>query len=194
MTSGSSGSAGAPASSTGAARSRRALIGGLAAGTGLLIVLLNWLGSTAVPVTQEQLQKAIDARLVRAIRVVPGGVEASLARGVRVHSAGRDVPAEQVRVQLPEAPDSTDLAEWERRGIRVSVADPREARWRETAGVVVLVLLLSTAVWHLWSQVREDRRHGSPRRRLRDLEMSYAAGEISAEEYQQRAQAIWAEM
>jgi len=175
-------------------RSRRGLVAGLGIGVVALLGLVNWLGSSAVPVSQEQFAKLMDAGLITGLRVMPGGVEARLARSVRVRAEGREALTNEVYLQLSAAPSEHDLAGWRGHGIAVTHADPGEARLHEVGGALLVALLLAIALWHLWSQVQEDRHRGSPRRRLRELEESLAAGAISPEEYQRRAQAIWMEM
>ena len=175
--------------------SHRRLVVALSAAALALLALLNWLGSSAVPVTSEQFGKLMEANLVRGITVRPGRIEARLGQRVRVRAEGRDEVTESVQLETEETPTPAEIAGWTAAGLAVEQVDEADQRWRDRGGVALLLLLLGAGVWHLWVQIRQDRTGGgSPRRRLRDLEAELAAGTISQEEFQQRAQAIWAEM
>ena len=176
-------------------RSPRRLIVGLGTALVALVLLLNWLGTSAVPVDRQQFRKLADADMITALAVNSTGMEAELSQPVRVHSETRDVMTTRVYVHLAAPPSGADLAAWETEGVAISVESPQHRHLREIGGAALVVLLLGIGVWHLWSQVQDDRKGvGSPRRRLRELDMALADATITQDEYRRQAQKIWAEM
>ena len=47
--------------------------------------------------------------------------------------------------------------------------------------------LLGAGTWYLFAQARHNRRYGSPRQQLQELETAYREGRLSREEFEQRA-------
>lgn len=176
-------------------RSLRRVVALLAVAVIFILVVVNWLGTSAVPIREDQFAQLLEAELLSAVVVEDDGVEARLLEPVRVESEGGDAVTEQVYLPRSPRPSRQELQDWELRGINVSFRDPTEQRVRNAGGVVVVLILLGIGLWHLWMQVQEDRHGaGSPRRRLRQLDAALAEGTITEEEYRTKAQNVWAEM
>ena len=159
-----------------------------------IVLVLNWIGSSEVPVSVEQFRELQSERLLTHIEVTPLGLHGKLAKRVRVLSEGRELVTEQVFLKVGEGEVSENLESWNGSGVIIDYRE--EAQWSgEWGGILLVVVLLGIGVWHLWSQIQMDRTGiGSPRRRLQQLEDDLKAGKIEEEEYKKSAEVIWAEM
>ena len=157
-----------------------------------IVLMLNWLGSSEVPVSAEQFRELERENLLTHIEVTPLGVHGKLAKRVRVLSEGRELVTEEVFLKKEEGEVSDELGIWNGSGVvyREETSGPGE--W---GGILLVVALLGIGGWHLWSQVQMDRHGiGSPRRRLQQLDDDFKAGKIEEEEYRKSSEEIWAEM
>jgi hypothetical protein len=160
-----------------------------------LVLFLSWIGPSEVPITDEQFRRLEANGMLAAIAVGEDGLRCRLRQRVRIASSGQDVPSEHVFLLTQGGVAEERLQAWGAAGISVTRARPEEGSWRNAAGLALVGGLLAVGVWHLWSQVRADRRAGSsPRQRLQRLEEDYKAGRLSPEEYRRQLEAISAEL
>ena len=159
---------------------------GLAAFLFAVVLLLNLMGPTAVPVTREQFEQIKEADLIESMLTHSQGADWQLKRSVRVQKPGGDQVVE--RITLLE-PDPAVIRQWRYRGGKEQVGNG-DSRW----GGLLIVLLIGVGLWHIWSQVQLDLKGTSPRRRLRQLEEELKQGEITEEEFRHRAEQIWPEL
>lgn len=165
----------------------------LAVGLLGMVLLLNLLGSPEVPVGVEQFKRLEKEGLVEAVQISPGGWHVDLKRPCRIDNGGGEFITRQVVLNGQGEPPNSLLADWRRKGIAVNhIPEPaHQAGW---VGGVLVSGLLGLGLWHLWHQMQRHRREGSPRQHLEDLDKDLKAGKITQEEYQQRVEAIMAEM
>ena len=166
------------------------------AGALLAVVIgLNFVQSSEVPVSADQFQQFIQEGVVKNIKITQFGLSCFLQKPVRLESEGREFFSQHV-ILLGESevpPEQVSL--WRGKGIVVEYSDDKGTASREWAGIGLVVFLLGLGVWHLWSQIQKDRKGiGSPRRRLQELEKEFREGKISLEDYQKIREALWAEM
>jgi hypothetical protein len=158
-----------------------------------MVLLLNLLGSSEVPVEVEQLQRLDKEGVIEAVRISPDNWHVDLKRPCRIDRGGGEFITRQVVCSGQGEPARVLLASLRRRGVPVDyIAEPaQQAGWM---GGVLVSGLLALGLWHLWQQMQRHRREGSPRQHLEALEQEFKAGKISQEEYQKRAEALMAEM
>lgn len=160
-----------------------------------LVLFLSWLGPSEVQVTAEQFQRLESKKVVAAIAVGADGLHCRLSQRVRIAGLGQDVATEHVFLPRRGEVPNDEARAWSAAGISVTRARPDEGRRRNVAGLLLVGGLLAVGVWHLWSQVRHDRRTGnSPRHRLHQLDADFKAGRIPPEEYHRQVEAISAEL
>ena len=160
-----------------------------------IVLLLNWLGSAEIPIREDQFQQLREQDLLARIQVGPDGIHAWLMQPVQIESGGGRYLTEEVFLPRNIGMERTEVENWRSQGIEVSVVEAGGGGFQGVGGVLLVVGLLGVGIWHLWSQIQNDRRGiGSPRRRLQKLDEELKAGKISDEEYRQSAEAIWAEM
>ncbi len=153
-----------------------------------IVLLFNMLSPMAVPVTREQFDRIRQADLIEYLIMQPRGFTWQLTKSIRVQGTNGEAVAK--RIALAE-PDPAVAEDWRQKG--GAVRQEQATSW--WAGAVFIALLLSLGVWHIWSQIRLDRKgEGGPRRRLRNLETALKQGKITQAEFQQRAERLWAEL
>ncbi|MBM3280513.1 MAG: hypothetical protein FJY95_20910 [Candidatus Handelsmanbacteria bacterium] len=165
----------------------------LAVGLVVLVMALNQVGSTEVPIGLEHLKRLDAEDLVQSVEIAPGGWHVTLRRPSRIDNGSGELITRQVVVREQGEPGAEQARGWRSRGVRVErISEPEpENGW---LGGVLVSGLLGLGVWHLWQQMQKHRREGSPRQHLERLEQEFKDGKITQEEYQLRAELIMAEM
>ncbi|MEW6754900.1 MAG: hypothetical protein AB1505_28545, partial [Candidatus Latescibacterota bacterium] len=123
-----------------------------------LVLFLNWLGPSEVPVTEEQFRRLEARGAITAIAVGDDGLHCRLGQRVRVANVGGDMATEQVFLPLRSGVSEARLQAWRAAGVSVARARPEDGQGRHRAGLALVGGLLAVGVWHLWSQIRLDRR------------------------------------
>lgn len=161
---------------------------GLAAFLFAVVLLLNMIEPSAIPVTREQFLNIKEAGLIESIIIHPEGVYWQLNRSIRIQGRNGEENAERI-VNLK--PDPSAISEW-RNGGGEEREERGNARW---VGLIFMALLIGVGLWHGWSQIQLDiNGGGSPRRRLQDLDEMLKQGKITEEEFRDRSERIWPEL
>ena len=162
--------------------------GGLAAFLLLVVLLLNLIEPTAVPVSEIQFSQISEAGLIEALVVEPAGWYWQLEKTIRVQGPNGEEFAERI---IAIEPDTAAINAW-----RDSGGLERQEQGRSWfIGPIFLALLIGLGLWHGWTQIRIDLQgQGSPRRRLQELDKELKAGKITEEEFRERAERIWPEL
>ena len=162
----------------------------------LLVAGLNSVRSVPTFITWVQFQHLRQEGLVVQIVVRPSGWTCQLAQEIRLREGPeqREVSASELVLADAGPLQDEQALLWQAQGIAVELGEdpPEESDW---GGGLFMAGLLALGGWYLWSQIHEDLRgKGSPRRRLQELEEAFQRGEMSAEEYEEARNALWAEM
>lgn len=160
-----------------------------------IVCVLNWLGSSEMPLTEEQFSALVEQGGIRRIEVSPAGLHCQLDQKTRLDDRGRAFSAEKGFLARSSPVVAEEVERWEAAGIAVSSHEGRSSPLQGWGGGLLVVVLLGVGVWHLWSQVKQDREgNGSPRRRLKALEDDLENEKITPEEFRKQAEVIWAEL
>jgi hypothetical protein len=161
-----------------------------------IVCVLNWLGSSEMPLTEEQFSALLEQGGIRRIEVSHVGLHCQLDQKTRLDERGREFSAGEGFLALNSPVATEEVERWEAAGITVSRHEgSRSSPLQGWGGGLLVVGLLGVGLWHLWSQVKEDREgNGSPRRRLKALEDDLDNEKISPEEFRKKAEVIWAEL
>jgi len=160
-----------------------------------IVCVLNWLGSSEMPLTEEQFSALLEQGGIRRIEVSPAGLHCQLDQKTRLDDRGREFSAEKGFLSRNTPVVAEEIDRWEAAGITVSRHESGSGPLQGWGGGLMVVGLLGVGLWHLWSQVKEDREgNGSPRRRLKALEEDLENKKITPEEFREKAEVIWAEL
>ena len=159
-----------------------------------IVLLLHFLGDSEIPIVEEQFERLYENNLLSSIRLSDNSLYCQLVNPVWIDNMGRRILTDKVFVDPIEAVSMERIEAWKSAGITVHFESEKRGI-KKQSGVLLIASLLGIGVWHLWSQVKQDRQgSGSPRRRLQELEDQLKTGKITKEEYQKQAEPIWAEM
>lgn len=166
----------------------------LLAGILLAVVLVvNWISPPETVVSVQQFQRLLHDGVVERIGICGDGLRCRLERPVRLVDDGRSQVSQLVLV-MGARPSGGDINGWKAAGIAVGPEEQGESEDEQWLGLLLVLGLLGLGVGYLWLQAKNYRRVGSPRQRLLELEKEYQDEKIPLEEYQQRCEAIMAEM
>jgi len=160
-----------------------------------MVVVLNLVGSSEIPISVGQFQELESKDLLARIEITSNGLRCLLRKRVWLASGGRELVGEKVFLEERSGISPEVINQWKASGIVVVFHDKGQTFWGESMGIGLVVFLLGVGIWYLWAQIQKDRHGiGSPRRRLQKLEQDFREGKIGAEEYRTGREAIWGEM
>jgi hypothetical protein len=160
-----------------------------------IVCVLNFLGSSEFPLTEEQFSALLEQGGIRRIEVSPAGLHCQLDQKTRLDDRGREFSGGQGFLVRNSPVVAEEVDRWEAAGITVARRESGSSPLQGWGGGLLVVGLLVVGIWHLWAQVKEDREgNGSPRRRLKMLEEDLDNEKITPEEFRKQAEVIWAEL
>ena len=154
-----------------------------------IVLSLNLIEPTAIPVSEDQYSKIRDTHLIDALVICPTGTYWQLKQSVRIEREGGEELAK--RIVLVDDLQSVAIKTWRDRGGVEIEGQETSPYWAP----VFISILLGIGLWHGWSQIQQDfKGEGSPRRRLQELDNDLKAGRITEDEFKDRAERIWPEL
>ena len=161
----------------------------MAAGLLTVVALLNLLGAAPVEVDPQRLDKAIEQGVVQSMNMVGQDLVIELNQEVGVIDQGQRRRTRTLHLTGPVAEEQ--LEAWGAAGFLIGHLPAEDSSW---GGAILVGGLLGVSFVYLGWLARHYRQHGSPRTHLDELEKRYQAGELSWEDYQQKAEIHWSRM
>lgn len=153
----------------------------LAAVLWVVVLVINWLGPGEVLVTVEQAELLEKSGHIEKIMRYPDKLVIHLSESLFVRSDKGDTYTDKVYIVR----NKTSLA-LEQRGAESSLASAELPAMTSSVGEWTIFTFIAFGVVFLGLQIRQDRRSGSVRRQIAELDASYRAGAIEEEIYRKK--------
>ena len=156
----------------------------LAVALGLIVVGLNLISAHAFQIPPDRFIELVDKGVVERVDLGERILQAKLTQRIQFAQGGQRLRTSTVSVIIDGSLSGYDF---EGRGIAVTHGGSKNQAATDDLWLLVTLALLGAGTWYLFAQARHNRRYGSPRQQLQELEIAYREGRLSRKDFEQRA-------
>lgn len=153
----------------------------LAAALWGIVLIINWLGPGQVQVSVEQVESLEKSDHIQRVSRYPDKLVVHLHEPLFVRVAEGDIYTDLVYV-----PRNAASFAFEQRSVEGRWASAELSAPTSQFGESVILLFIVFGIVFLGLQIRQDRRHGSVRRQIAELDAAYRAGTIEEAIYKEK--------
>ncbi len=154
-----------------------------------IILLINWAGPASIPISVQQLLALEETGNIRAVKLYRDRMVVQLHMPVFIRTEDEQVRGDQVAISR-ELLGRGEIGRWIDRG----ATEIEEGLFESWSGEIAISFFILVGIAFIVQQIRQDRSTGLPRRRIKELDEAYRAGQIGEEDYRKRLDELLPEL